>query len=210
MQYVGSGGGVGSFEATRMATGNQNRNGFEINGTKGALRFNFERMNELEIFLLSDSPGTCGFRTVLATDPENLNVLYALAFQIRQKELLASPRSYAHATEESFADEMSTAEGRALLDDLADYGVPVVLFSGGETAGLQTGTWYEKGKDTMTALSAKTGRKLWSVFGPGAVSAGKKPKKYYSRSDPETGQGGHPNVHYTVGAAGIVLEIDTQ
>jgi carbon-monoxide dehydrogenase large subunit len=31
-----------------------------------------------------------------------------------------------------------------------------------------------------------------------------------ARSDPETGQGGHPNVHYTVGAAGIVLEIDVE
>jgi carbon-monoxide dehydrogenase large subunit len=29
-------------------------------------------------------------------------------------------------------------------------------------------------------------------------------------SDPETGQGGHPNVHYTTGAGGIVVEIDTQ
>ncbi len=29
-------------------------------------------------------------------------------------------------------------------------------------------------------------------------------------SDPETGQGGHPNVHYTVGASAIVLEIDRQ
>jgi len=28
-------------------------------------------------------------------------------------------------------------------------------------------------------------------------------------SDPETSQGGHPNVHYTVGAGGVVLEIDT-
>jgi len=27
-------------------------------------------------------------------------------------------------------------------------------------------------------------------------------------SDPETSQGGHPNVHYTVGAAGVILEID--
>ncbi|MBI5244191.1 MAG: xanthine dehydrogenase family protein molybdopterin-binding subunit [Elusimicrobia bacterium] len=27
-------------------------------------------------------------------------------------------------------------------------------------------------------------------------------------SDPETGQGGHPNVHYTTGAGGVVLEID--
>lgn len=29
-------------------------------------------------------------------------------------------------------------------------------------------------------------------------------------SDPETSQGGHPNVHYTVGAAGVILEIDKQ
>jgi tetratricopeptide (TPR) repeat protein len=36
---------------------------------------------------------------ILETDPENLNVLYALAFHIRQQELLASPRSYAHAAE---------------------------------------------------------------------------------------------------------------
>lgn len=28
--------------------------------------------------------------------------------------------------------------------------------------------------------------------------------------DPETSQGGHPNVHYTVGAAGITLEVDAQ
>jgi CO/xanthine dehydrogenase Mo-binding subunit len=29
-------------------------------------------------------------------------------------------------------------------------------------------------------------------------------------SDPETGQGGHPNVHYTVGASGIIIEVDRQ
>jgi carbon-monoxide dehydrogenase large subunit len=29
-------------------------------------------------------------------------------------------------------------------------------------------------------------------------------------SDPETGQGGHPNVHYTVGAGAGILEIDEQ
>ena len=31
-----------------------------------------------------------------------------------------------------------------------------------------------------------------------------------AKSNPETGQGGHPNVHYTVGAAAILLEIDKQ
>jgi len=36
---------------------------------------------------------------ILATDPDNLNVLYALAFQLRRRELLANPRSFAHAAE---------------------------------------------------------------------------------------------------------------
>jgi predicted dehydrogenase len=45
-----SGGGVASFESTRQATGNQNKNGLEINGDKGAIRFNFEDMNWLEFY----------------------------------------------------------------------------------------------------------------------------------------------------------------
>ena len=39
---------------------------------------------------------------------------------------------YAHAKDMEFPDELSTAEGKALLDDLAQFGCPVVLFSGGE------------------------------------------------------------------------------
>jgi predicted dehydrogenase len=41
-------GAVASFEATRLATGNQNRNQIEINGDKGSIKFDFERMNELQ------------------------------------------------------------------------------------------------------------------------------------------------------------------
>ena len=44
------GGAVASFEATRLATGNQNKNGLEINGDKGSIRFNFEDMNYLEFY----------------------------------------------------------------------------------------------------------------------------------------------------------------
>ena len=39
---------------------------------------------------------------------------------------------YAHATEQGMSDELNTEEGKALLDDLARFGSPVVLFSGGE------------------------------------------------------------------------------
>ena len=44
------GGAVASFEATRQATGNQNANRIEVNGDKGAIRFNFEDMNYLEFY----------------------------------------------------------------------------------------------------------------------------------------------------------------
>ncbi len=39
---------------------------------------------------------------------------------------------YAHARDEAFPDELTTQEGKALLDDLAEFGSPVILFSGGE------------------------------------------------------------------------------
>jgi Fe-coproporphyrin III synthase len=39
---------------------------------------------------------------------------------------------YAHARDEAFPDELSTGEGKKVLDDLAGFGCPVVLFSGGE------------------------------------------------------------------------------
>ncbi|HUV51208.1 MAG TPA: 12,18-didecarboxysiroheme deacetylase [Anaerolineae bacterium] len=39
---------------------------------------------------------------------------------------------YAHAKDLSFKNELSTKDGKILLDDLAQFGVPVILFSGGE------------------------------------------------------------------------------
>ncbi len=62
-----SGGAVASFEAARQATGNQNRNGFEINGTKGSIRFNFERMNELEFYDATADRAVQGWTTIMAT-----------------------------------------------------------------------------------------------------------------------------------------------
>ena len=45
--------------------------------------------------------------------------------------------------------------------------------------------------------------------GPIIASGMFMPEFTSANSDPETSQGGHPNVHYTVGAAAILLEIDT-
>lgn len=62
-----SGGAVASFEAARQATGNQNRNSFEINGTKGSLKFDFERMNELEYYDATLPRAVQGWSTIMCT-----------------------------------------------------------------------------------------------------------------------------------------------
>lgn len=62
-----SGGGLASFEATRLATGYHNANRFEIHGDRGALRFDFERMNELELYDLSGDAGVQGWTTIDVT-----------------------------------------------------------------------------------------------------------------------------------------------
>jgi len=59
---------LGTFEATRLAAGRRNYQYFEINGSRGSLAFNFERMNELEFFSLDDPAYAQGFRTVLVTE----------------------------------------------------------------------------------------------------------------------------------------------
>ncbi|PPA68958.1 Gfo/Idh/MocA family protein [Jeotgalibacillus proteolyticus] len=62
-------GAIGNFEATRFATGRKNKNCIEINGSKGSIAFNFERMNELQFFSKEDEEHIQGFRTILVTEP---------------------------------------------------------------------------------------------------------------------------------------------
>ncbi|SFF08399.1 Predicted dehydrogenase [Paenibacillus algorifonticola] len=62
-------GALGSFEATRFAAGHRSTNAFEINGSKGSVKFDFERLNELEVYFTDDADDVQGFRRVLATDP---------------------------------------------------------------------------------------------------------------------------------------------
>jgi predicted dehydrogenase len=61
-------GAIGTIEATRMAPGRKNYNRFEINGSRGSLAFDLERMNELELYLESDPPTVRGFRRIIVTE----------------------------------------------------------------------------------------------------------------------------------------------
>jgi predicted dehydrogenase len=62
-------GAVGTLEATRFAAGRKNHMVLEINGERGSICFNLERLNELEVFWVGDEPKeTQGFRNVLVTE----------------------------------------------------------------------------------------------------------------------------------------------
>jgi predicted dehydrogenase len=61
-------GATATFEATRLAPGRKNYNRWEINGEKGSIAFNLERMNEIEIYLNDDPQGLQGFHTIQATE----------------------------------------------------------------------------------------------------------------------------------------------
>jgi predicted dehydrogenase len=63
------GGAVGTFEATRFAVGRKNAQRFEINGSKGSIVFELERLNELQFYDDTDPAGRHGFRLIHATDP---------------------------------------------------------------------------------------------------------------------------------------------
>jgi len=64
-------GAVGTIEATRFAPGRKNYNRFEVNGSKGSLVFNLERMNELDLYLRNDPAYVQGFRNIMVTDPSH-------------------------------------------------------------------------------------------------------------------------------------------
>ncbi len=57
-------GAVGSFEATRFATGYQNKNGVEIHGEKGAISIDFEDQSWLRFFDRTDERRLQGWRRI--------------------------------------------------------------------------------------------------------------------------------------------------
>jgi len=61
-------GAIGSFEATRFAPGRKNYQFFEINGSKGSIVFNLERLNELQYYNREEISSIQGFRTIITTD----------------------------------------------------------------------------------------------------------------------------------------------
>jgi predicted dehydrogenase len=68
-----SDGAVGTLEASRFCPGRKNALSFEINGSKGSIAFDLERLNELQVHLTGSTPGerAQGFRTVLVSEADH-------------------------------------------------------------------------------------------------------------------------------------------
>ncbi|MEQ1823033.1 MAG: Gfo/Idh/MocA family oxidoreductase [Fimbriimonadaceae bacterium] len=61
-------GALGTFEASRFAVGRKNHCRIEVNGSKGSIVFNLERMNELEYYNAEAVEGRQGFAVIQATE----------------------------------------------------------------------------------------------------------------------------------------------
>lgn len=110
-------GALGSFEATRFANGHRSTNSFEINGSKGSVIFDFERMNELQVYFSDDAADVQGFRRVMATDPAHA---YSDAWWPA-----GHPIGYEHTFTHAFVE---------LLDALEENRQPVPNFTDGVKA----------------------------------------------------------------------------
>jgi predicted dehydrogenase len=65
------GGALATFVATRFATGRKNAMRIELNGSQGSLSFDFERLNELQVYDRTVPAADAGFRRILATEPDH-------------------------------------------------------------------------------------------------------------------------------------------
>ncbi|MBM7503439.1 Gfo/Idh/MocA family protein [Agromyces aurantiacus] len=64
-------GALGTFEASRMATGRKNSLRVEVSGSHGAIAFDLEDLNALELYDARDASEEQGFKRIIVTEPEH-------------------------------------------------------------------------------------------------------------------------------------------
>ncbi len=108
-------GAVATFEATRLATGFKNNNRLEIHGEKGAIRFNFERMNELDWYDATLPEAEQGWSTINVTNG-NADHPYAGAWWP-----VAHILGYEHSFVNEAADILSVLGGESPVVPIPDF-----------------------------------------------------------------------------------------
>ncbi|HEX8339400.1 MAG TPA: Gfo/Idh/MocA family oxidoreductase [Tepidisphaeraceae bacterium] len=107
-------GGVFSLEATRFATGRENKNGVEINGDKGSLYFNFEDLNNLYYYDATADKSVAGWTKIQTSVPGTHPYQHAYW-------PTAHPLGYEHAFVNQAADIMRILGGEAPEVPMPDF-----------------------------------------------------------------------------------------
>jgi len=109
------GGAVATFEATRLSTGDKNGNRVEVHGEKGAIKFDFQRMAELQWYDNTLDPKLQGWSTINVSDGDAghpyADVWWPTAHQI----------GYEHGFVNMAADMIKALSGRKPLVPLPDF-----------------------------------------------------------------------------------------
>ncbi|MFI9825595.1 Gfo/Idh/MocA family protein [Streptomyces sp. NPDC052013] len=122
-------GALASFEATRYATGRKNALRLELNGERGSLAFDLERLNELS-YHDGTEPGThAGFRRILATEPDHPYLEawwppgHGLGYEhtfVHQARDLVHAVAEGRTPEPSFADGLQVQRVLAAVEESAE------------------------------------------------------------------------------------------
>ncbi|MEU9733416.1 Gfo/Idh/MocA family oxidoreductase [Streptomyces sp. NPDC048002] len=107
-------GALASFEATRFATGRKNALRLELNGERGSLAFDLERLNELEYHDGTEPAARAGFRRILVTEPDHpyLDAWWPPGHGLGyEHSFVHQARDLVHAVAEGRGPEPSFADG---------------------------------------------------------------------------------------------------
>ncbi|MFF9177267.1 Gfo/Idh/MocA family protein [Streptomyces sp. NPDC014793] len=122
-------GALASFEATRYATGRKNALCVELNGERGSLSFDLERLNELWFHDATEPGAVAGFRRILVTEPEHpylaawwppghgLGYEHTFVHQVRD---LVHAIAEGRRPEPSFADGLQVQRVLAAVEESAE------------------------------------------------------------------------------------------
>jgi predicted dehydrogenase len=124
-----SGGGLATYEATRFATGRKNGLKVEINGERGSLVFDLERLNEIEFYDATLPAAEQGFNRILVTEGEHPYVAawwppgHLLGYEhgfTHQAVDLVRAIAEGHQPEPSFADGLQVQRVLAAVESSSD------------------------------------------------------------------------------------------
>ncbi|MFI1736049.1 Gfo/Idh/MocA family protein [Streptomyces acidicola] len=107
-------GALASFEATRYATGRKNALRIELNGERGSLAFDLERLNELAYHDATEPGEHAGFRRILVTEPDHpyLDAWWPPGHGLGyEHSFIHQARDLVHAIAEGRRPEPSFADG---------------------------------------------------------------------------------------------------